>query len=323
MTSIFGTAIEPSRICLGGAEFGGRISRDDSFKVLDAYFERGGNFLDTAHIYAAWRPGCWGASERTLGEWIRAHGVRGSIVLATKGAHPPMDNMAHGRGSLGDIESDLRESLERLGFESVDMYWLHRDDPDRSVDEIVDALTTVQRSGRIRAYGGSNWTWDRLEAANAYAKRRGIPHVAASQPGWALADHRPDTIGVPGMLYMDEATRQRHIETGFPVAAYTSQAAGYFGEENVRWARAGFNGPAPRSEQGYDTPANRERLRRANEVADRHGCTANQIALAYLLNQPLPVYPIIGTGRPERVAEAMEAQQVALTPDECDYLRDG
>src|SRR5690606_3513631 len=111
----------------------------------------------TAHIYAAWREGGWGASERTLGEWMRAHGNRRELVLGTKGGHPPLDRMEEYRGSRECLERDLSESLERLGVDYVDVYWLHRDDPTREVGEMIETLAGFVRDGRIRSYGASNW----------------------------------------------------------------------------------------------------------------------------------------------------------------------
>ena len=320
MTSIFGTDLTPSRICLGTGSFGSEISRADSFTVLDAFVEAGGNFIDTAHIYAAWIKGGWGASERTLGEWLKVHGARGAVVLATKGAHPPLDNMKLARCSKADIEQDVEQSLERLGVDSVDLYWLHRDDPPRRIGEIVETMAALINDGRIRSYGVSNWTVDRIEAALAYAKQHSLPPLVAHQPGWALADRETNVTAPSPMRYLDEPMRQWHIRTSLPLVAYSSQATGFFGAENVAWAKAGFSGPPPKA-RGHDSPNNRQRLTRAIALAESKGCTPNQIALAYLLNHPFPVFPIIGTSKPSHVREAFAAVPIPLTQTELDLLR--
>lgn len=321
MRSLFGTRIEPSRICLGTGSFGSEISKNDSFAVFDAFVEAGGNFLDTAHIYAAWIQDGWGASERTVGEWLRVHGARDQVILATKGGHPPLDNMALGRCSRACIEQDLNESLDRLGVESVDLYWLHRDDPDLSPGEIIETLASIAREGRIACYGASNWVASRIEAANAYAAEHGLPPFVSSQPGWALADHETDKTSPSPMLYLDESMRQWHVRTGFPLVAYSSQAGGFFSVDNVAWARTGCVGPIPKR-KACDTPANRRRLLKAIELADDKGVTANQIALAYLLSQPFPVFAIIGTGRPDHAREALAASALRLSEAQCASLRD-
>ena len=315
MISPFKATLAPSRICLGTGGFGSEIPVQESWAVLDAYIAAGGNFLDTAHIYAAWVEGGWGKSERTIGEWLRANGMRKQVVLGTKGGHPPLDDMARGRCSRTCIESDLNESLDRLGVDSVDLYWLHRDDPERPVGEIMETLALLVRDGRVACCGASNWTLARIKAANAYAAEHGLPGFVASQPGWALADHVTDASAPSPMRYMDDATHRWHLETGFPVLAYSAQACGFFGEANVAWARGGFAGPIPKR-PAYDSPQNRRRLLNAIAMADARGVSANQIALAYLLNQPFPVFPIIGTSKPERVHEAFAATTIVLSEEE-------
>ncbi len=184
MDPLFQSPAVASPICLGTASLGSEIDKKQSFALLDRYTELGGSFLDTAHIYAAWLKGGAGKSERLIGEWIKANECRDEIVLATKGGHPPLDNIEQGRCSPSNLEADLSESLERLGVDDVDLYWLHRDDPDRNVGEIVETLAGFAREGRIRVYGVSNWSVDRLIAANAYAEDRDrcLAAVQAAMP---------------------------------------------------------------------------------------------------------------------------------------------
>ena len=322
MPSSFNTAPEPSRICLGTGSFGSEISPEESFAVLDAYAEAGGNFLDTAHIYAAWVEGGWGASERTLGEWMRANHNREDVVLATKGGHPPLDQLDMGRCGPENLRQDLSESLERLGVDRVDLYWLHRDDPGRPVGEIIDTLAGFLKEGLVGSYGASNWSIARIAAANAYAASSGRPPFAANQPGWSLARRPAETIPVEGMLFADDTTRAWHLKTGLAMAAYSAQAKGYFGNENVAWAEGGFEGPPPRAEE-YDAPDNRQRLQAAARLAREKGCTANQIALAWLLHQPFPVYPIVGTRNPGHIRESLEAESIELTEEDIRVLNTG
>ncbi|MBA3709392.1 MAG: aldo/keto reductase, partial [Planctomycetes bacterium] len=152
-----GVPLPASAICLGTALHGSTIADDDAFALLDIFVERGGNFLDTAHIYAAWLPNGHGQSERAIGAWLRSRGSRASTVIATKGGHPSWTAVPQARLRPEDIASDLTESCERLGTDVIDLYWLHRDDPAVPVDEILDALQRLIASGRIRAIGASNW----------------------------------------------------------------------------------------------------------------------------------------------------------------------
>lgn len=306
--SLPGIPLTPSRIVLGSVFFGSDISEAESFAVMDAFAEAGGTFLDTAHVYAAWLDYGVGASERTIGKWLRARGNRDRMVVATKGAHSPLTAKEKvGRCSRADLEQDLGESLERLGLGYVDLYWLHLDEPTRPVGEIIEALAALWESGRIHAYGASNWSTARIEAANEYAAAHKLPPFVASQPWFSL-----------GALAADPAADELlhwHRASGLTMIPYSSQANGYFGAENAAWARGGFAGEAPRA-KSFDSQANRRRLQRAIALADQKGCTSNQIALASLLHQPFPIFPIIGTSDPAHAREALGAVGVTLTPAE-------
>jgi aryl-alcohol dehydrogenase-like predicted oxidoreductase len=298
-----GIPIEPSRICLGSAGIGSSTSKDDSFAVMDAFVEAGGNFVDTAHIYAAWIEGGWGVS-----------------VIATKGGHGPIDAEEKiGHLSPADLEQHLTESLDRLQLDRIDLYWLHLDEPKRPVGEIVGTLSGLKQDGRVSSYGASNWSTDRIQAANEYAKEHDLAPFIASQPWFSLG-------AVAGGPHADEPTgdsrdplRTWHVQTGLPMIPYSSQANGFFGESNVAWAKGNFSG-SPARTASFDSPANRRRLLRAIELAEEKGCTANQIALAYLLHQPFVIYPIIGTGDPDHAREALRAVEVMLSPEELNSL---
>lgn len=315
----FLTNLLSSRIILGTGSFGSGIPREEAFAVMDAYLEAGGNVLDTAHIYSSWEPNGVGASERTVGEWLRSRNVRDRIMLGTKGGHPELSAMDRARCTLDELRRDLAESLERLRVERVDVYWLHRDHPGMSVSAIMDNLAELNRAGQIGCFGASNWLPARIEAANEYAGKAGLKGFVSNQPGWSLAAHATRFADTSPMLYVDDATLDWHTRTRLPLAAYSSQAGGYFGSENVQWAGEGFAGSAPRG-RAYDSPANRSRLQRAMTLAQEKGCTANQVALAWLLHHPFPIFPIIGTRSPAHVRESLGTLRVRLAADECRWI---
>jgi len=302
-------------ICLGTGPFGANFDENTSFQIMDAYFEAGGDFLDTAHIYGAWIPGKWGASERCVGAWLRQYGVRDQLRVATKGGSPSLGDPATSRCGPEDFQQDINESLERLGLDYVDLYWAHRDDPARPVGEIIEVLAGFQEEGLTRAYGLSNWTVERLEAAIDYAQSNQLPLPVASQIGCSLAGYARESPPVAGMLYAGEAELHWHERSGFPMAAYSSQAHGWFGEENSSWAEADFPGSAPKAAE-YDSSANRKRLLIAIELSERYGASSNQIALAYLMQQSFPTIPIIGTSKPDRIAGILAAARIRLADGE-------
>lgn len=297
-----------SVICLGTATYGSAIPRDDAFALLDAFAQRGGTFLDSAHVYAAWLPGGEGMSERTVGAWLASRRMRERCLVATKGAHPLLSPGAPPRVTPAAIRQDLAESLERLGIARVDLYWLHRDDPSVPVDELLGQLEDERRAGRLTAYAASNWSPERLDAAAACARARGWAGFAASQIGWALA-RAPGPATPPdpnAMLFMDDAQLAWYRRSGLRVVPYSSQANGYF-------AKSGAVG-------AYDTPDNRRRRERVRELARRRGATPNAIALAWLLAHPAAGCAIVGPRTLEQLADSCSATDIALTPDECAWL---
>jgi aryl-alcohol dehydrogenase-like predicted oxidoreductase len=315
-----GTDLTVSALCFGAGGLGTRVSEDDSFRLLDLFLERGGNFLDTAHIYAAWVPGGGGVSERTIGAWVRERGVRDRVVIGTKGGHPHLESMHVSRLSPAEIRQDLEESLERLQVDRVDFYWLHRDDPARPVGEMVDTLAVLAGEGRLRAYGVSNWSPARTREAVDYAAARGLPPVRGNQVGWSLAVRNADAGGDPTVRFMDEETHAYHRATGLFAAAYSSQANGFFAGEYGR----DLPSPAPKSGAGvvraYYSESNFRRLDRARELAARRGCAPNDIALGYLLSQSFPTCAIVGCGTEEHLRSSLRAADIQLTPEEVAWL---
>ena len=195
----------------------------------------------------------------------------------------------------------------------VDLYWLHRDDETAPVGAIVETLAGLVKEGAIRGYGASNWSIARIEAANDLRAEKGVAGLRRQPAGLGARRLRTGAVAgrrhaVPERARSANGTRKRAC----PSFAYSAQARGYFGTVNVEWARGGFAGEAPKGRE-YDCPEGRRRLLAAMDLAARGGCTPSQIALAYLLHQPFPVYPLIGTGRMEHLRDAMDAQRLKLS----------
>jgi aryl-alcohol dehydrogenase-like predicted oxidoreductase len=314
-----GLPLAPSVICLGTGGYGTNIPAEQAFALLDAYAEQGGNFLDTARIYGAWAPGGEGASEKTLGAWLKRTGARDRFVISTKGAHPDLATMHISRIGPADLAADIQASLDALQTDVIDVYWLHRDDPAVPVGETLAVLNEHLAAGRVRAIGASNWSLARLVEANDYAREHGLTGFQANQIGWSLAAANTGTTPVAGMLYMDEPTHAYHRQTGLPVLAYSSQATGFFSGKYRREQMAAP--PASTAARLYFTPENFDRLERATELSRQRGITPNQVNLAWLLGQPFPVYPIAGCRTVEQVRDSCAAADVILTADEIASLQ--
>jgi aryl-alcohol dehydrogenase-like predicted oxidoreductase len=290
---------------------------DESFALLDDAFALGWTALDTAHVYAG------GNSERAIGEWMKARNNRNRVVVISKGCHHNADRR---RVTPFDLAADLHDSLARLQTDYIDLYLLHRDDPDVPVGTIVDALNEHLKAGRIRAYGMSNWGHERIAEATAYADRKGLVPAAASSPNYSLAEQVENPWG-PGCVSISgpaaAEAREWYARTNTPIFAYSSLARGLF---SGRVTRASI----PRLEEdeivdqacrtAYCHEVNFRRLDRAYELAAEKGLTVAQIALAYVLNQPLNCFPLIGAASRVELTACLAACDVRLTADELAWL---
>lgn len=311
--TIPGTDLQVSPVCLGSVPFGTTLKQADAFAMLEAFVERGGNFVDTARVYADWIPGGENASEKTIGAWLQSSGLRDQIVLATKGAHPDLKTMHVSRLSPENIAADVATSLGYLQTDRIDLYWLHRDDTAVPVGEIVDALNHQAGAGKIRYFGGSNWTVARIRAANDYAQAHGLAGFVANQPMWSLAAPNLERISDKTLVIMGEDDVAFHRDTGMTVIPYTAQAKGYF-------TKLAENRLKDSDMRTYDNPANRVRFQRVQELAVKHGVTVTAIALSYLTSQPFPVVPIIGPRNLGQLVDSVQHIALRLNAEEVAYL---
>lgn len=305
---IFGTVPgldrDCSRLVLGTMAFT-RERRDDGWRLMDRFVQAGGNCVDTALIYQG------GESEIVVGEWLRARGLRGEVIVITKGAHPKADGKPRVRPDA--ILEDIQISLNRLGVETIDLYLLHRDDPQVPVGEIVDVLNREREAGRLRAFGGSNWSVARLQAADDYARAHRLVPFSASSPQFSLAlTNEPRW---PGCISVTQDDFKWYVEKQMPLFAWSSQASGFF---------AGRLSPERQGQDDlrrvYDSPENWARLERARKLANAKGAAPTQIALAYVLYQPFPTFPLIGPLTEEELTASLGALDVELTFDEVMWL---
>lgn len=317
-----------SAICLGTADYGSGIPESEAFALLDRFATLGGNFIDTAHVYGAWDKngtnGGLGNSEVVIGRWMRQRGCRKQMVIGTKGGHPDFDTGASGM-SRHVVHQHLQESLERLQTDHIDIYWLHRDDRSMPVTEILGWMKDAVDAGVIRMLACSHWRRDRLAEARQAAQNHGLPLMQASQIAWSLAqDKRAIHAGPYGeQLSMDAATWAFHCQRQIPVAPYSSQAGGFFAAKYDHLDFSAPDFPKPGLTRKYGCDLNYRRRCIARELAAEKGCTANQIALAYLLHQPFPVLPIVGPRNLAQLDDSLGAVAVPLTGNEVEMLRRG
>jgi aryl-alcohol dehydrogenase-like predicted oxidoreductase len=306
----------PSTLCLGTADMGSKIDEERSFLMLDRFVERGGNFLDTAQVYADWLPGERSISEKTLGGWLAARGNRHKIVLATKGAHPELATMHLPRMSRTEIVYDLDNSLCNLRTDVIDLYWLHRDAPGVPVGEIIEILNDQVAAGKIRHFGASNWCAPRIQAAQAYAAQHSLQGFVANQMLWNIGVVEYAGLGDPTIAIMDKAMYDTHMETGLAAIPFSAQANGFFN----KLAEGREHDIRPRTRQIYRAPANQQRLQRIRQLGQETGLTVTQIVLGYLLAQPFTTIPIIGCQNVAQLDDSLSAATVDLSPTQVRFL---
>lgn len=228
--TIRNTDLSVSPLALGTTGFGTKLNQADAFRQMDAFMDAGGNLIDTAYVYGcspdASEPH---ASENIVGRWLKEKGAREKMVIATKGAHPLLDDPAF-RPRLGEAEilSDLHESLARLQTDAVDLYFLHRDDESIPVGEILETMEKIRKSGKIRHYGFSNWKAHRAREAHEYSVAHGLEGFCVDQLMWSLAHVTHAEITDKTLVAMDKHLYSWHKETGVAAMAYRSLAKGYF-----------------------------------------------------------------------------------------------
>lgn len=311
--SLPGVSFPVSRL-LQGATMVGAADLDATFALLDGVLEAGGNAFDTAHVYGG------GDCERALGMWVNDRGVRERVMILDKGAHFNADRQ---RVTPFDITADIHDSLARLKTDYIDLYLLHRDDPSVPVGPIVEVLNEHLRAGKIRAFGGSNWTHTRIAQANAYAAEHGLTPFAASSPQFSLAEMVADPWG--GCISIGgaggAAARAWYAENGMPVFAWSSLARGFFSGMYTRAQLAALPDDSEEECVGwYRSDDNLERLGRAEGLAAAKGVTVPQLALAYVLRQPMKIFALIGCRSADEFKANVEAFDIALTDDELAYL---
>lgn len=293
------------------------ISPDDQAAadaLLDVVYEQGGRTFDTAHGYGG------GKCEQALGAWIASRGVRDEVVILGKGAHPYNGRV---RVTPEDITSDLHESLSRMGIDVIDLYVLHRDNPDVPVGPIVEVLNQHQREGKIRQFGGSNWTTARIAEANAYAADHGLNPFTASSPNFSLAQQATPPwkgcISISGDA--GAAERAWYIEHDMPVFPWSSLAGGFF---SGRFTRDNLDSFTENFDKlvvtSYAFDENFQRLDRVKAVAERHDATIAQVALAFVLNQPMEIFPLVGCRTGAEFATNVQALNLDLTGGELAWI---
>jgi aryl-alcohol dehydrogenase-like predicted oxidoreductase len=288
-------------LALGGNVFGWTADEPTSFAILDAFVALGGNAIDTADGYSYWVPGHHGGeSETVIGRWLEKRGRRDDVVIGTKVGWWEKRKGLKRDNIIGGCE----ESLQRLGVDTIDLYWLHRDDEETAPDEYLGALDALLKAGKVRAVGASNFGVDRFNAALQRSKRKGFASFVAQQPEYSLLNRDIEKNLMPlcareGIGIMPFFP----LASGFLTGKYRSAA------DKTKSVRGGS---AVKHLDGKGKPV----LAALDAVAARHGATCAQVALAWIMAKPAIAAPIASATSVQQITELMGALELTLSADD-------
>ena len=301
MVSMPNVTASMSKLAMGTA---GLSLYPQASAVFDAFFEAGGTTFDTAAHYGA------GRADSLLGHWLQERGVRDQVAVIGKGAHSP-------NCFPEAVTRQLNESLERLKTDYIDVYFLHRDNPDVPVGEFVDVLNEHYQSGRIKVFGGSNWTFPRMEEANSYAVKHGLEGFRVLSNQFSLAEMIEPVWA--GCVSASDAESVAWLKrTGVTLFGWSSQARGFFTD---RCGRQNYGDPA--LVRSWYNDVNFARRDRAEALARKYNTSVAAIALAYNLAQDFALFPLIGPVTLDELRSSLAALRTPLTFEEANWLRTG
>jgi 1-deoxyxylulose-5-phosphate synthase len=293
--------LQVSEISLGSwLTYGGGVGDEHARACVDAAFEAGINFVDTANVYAT------GGAEEFLGDVLAAR-PRESYVLATK-LYFPMDDENRGL-SRAQVHKQLGDSLRRLRTDFVDLYQCHRYDRSTPLEETMAALTEVVRSGKVRYIGFSEWSAQQIQASLELSRERGYEKFVSSQPQYSLLHRDPERDVFPlcaanGISQIVWSPLAQGVLTG----KYRPGRPPPSGSRATSARMGGMMGD-------HLSDRTLERVQRLQPIADRLAITMAQLALAWVLRRPEVASAIVGASRPEQVHDNASASGIELDED--------
>lgn len=297
-----------SKVAFGtGSEIKG-LNREERFALFDCFFAHGGNILDTAPGY------CGGTSEKDIGEWIRSRGNRQDIRISTKACHAFAGEPS--RLTLKDMMEDLNLSLSQLQTDYIDLFWIHNDDPEKSVEEIMDAVNEVAKTGKVNAIGCSNWKINRIEAANRYARENGMTPFFANQSQWSLARPNPIYGESYNAIMMDDESYQWYLENDLTIFAFSSVAQGFFSIA----AKGGIEALSDRIRSFFLNDDNIKRLEHVKAFMEKYQVPASYPVLGYITNNRLKGVAITSATSTDILKDTLSAADAQMSADEADAL---
>lgn len=302
MARIGNSDLDVFPLALGGNTFGWTSDAATSHAVLDAFVAGGGDFIDTADGYSAWVPGnSGGESETIIGDWLKARGNRGDVVIATKvSQHPEFRGL-----SAGTVAGAAAASLARLGTDYIDLYYAHYDDENTPLEETASAFNDLVVAGRIRSIGVSNYNAARVSEWIDIATRNGFALPVALQPHYNLV-HRAG---------YEQELLPVVTKNNLGVMPYYALASGFLtGKYRTQADAAGV--ARGQSASRYLTPEGLALIAALQQIADARGAAVATVAIAWLSARPGVVAPIASASTISQLPDLLASATLELSAEE-------
>ncbi len=310
------TELELAPVGMGCVNAGLKWDGKEADNLFDAFVDMGGNLYDTARVYSDWIPDERGRSERVIGDWLRRSGKRDRVVLVTKGGHPDMTvqhpDMHENRLTRADMQHDLDLSLQALGTDYIDLYFFHRDHEELPVQELIETMESFVKAGKIRYYGCSNWSTERMEEADSYCREQGYGGFAANQALYNIGCRYMKPMADDTLAVVDSRMADYHRRNPQNLAMpYMGLCSGFFhsliqkGEKSVE-----------KSE--YYTEDNLKVKDQILKVMEKYHATVTQAVLGFFAVQQFVCLPLYGPRSAENMKEALDTFEIPF--EKQDYV---
>ena len=277
-----------------------------AFTMFDHFYGSGGRIFDTAFIYNN------GMGDKYLGDWINARQVEEDVIVLGKGAHTPECEPKY-------IRPQVLESLERLQISKLDIFCLHRDNPDIPVDEFIDALAEIKNEGLVNIIGASNWEMDRFSEARSYAKKNAKEPFTVLSNNFSLAEMIEPVW--PGCVGVNDQYLEYLLDEQVMLFPWSSQARGFFIKKKEIMSNEHFSNPTLDEEiRVWHHEKNLQRRQVCFDMAKERNVQPIQIALAYVLHKSKLIFPLIGPRTIFESNSSIQATQFELTANELQVL---
>ena len=294
------SGLRAAPLVLGGNVFGWTADEPTSHAILDRFVDAGFDLVDTANVYSTWVPGHKGGeSETIIGNWLAKGGKRDRVLIATK-----VGMEIGGEKGLGRdlIERHVEDSLRRLKTDRIDLYQTHIDDPDTPVEETLEALGRLVKSGKVRAIGASQYKPERLRASMEASRRLGIPRYDTLQPEFNLYDRAA----------FEKDLQPVALEYGLAVIPFFGLARGFLSGKYRKAADIEGRPRASGLKKYFEGDRGTKILNALDAVGKRVGATPAQVSLAWIMAQPSIAGPIVSATSIAQLDEIAGAARLAL-----------